>query len=72
MFSARVEAGQNAVTEAGGIPVLLALFKAHPAAAGVLEQACCALRNLSTNGPLREKIGAAGESMRMWRVKDKP
>ena len=72
MFSARVEAGQKAVTEAGGIPVLLALFKAHPAAPGVLEQACCALRNLSTNGPISAQIGAAGESMRMWRVEDKP
>jgi hypothetical protein len=71
VFSARVEAGQKAVIEAGGIPVLLALFKAHPAAASVLEQVCCALRNLSTIEPNRAQIGAAGESMRMWRVEDR-
>ena len=48
-LAALKEANQLKLAEAGGIEALVAAMTAHKTSAGVQEQACIALRNLTHN-----------------------
>jgi len=57
-FLARSRDNQAQIAGLGGIEALVTAMKEHPAHAGVQEEACATLRNLTVNADNRGKIAA--------------